>query len=321
MPPPRRDEVFPADVLERLTRWADVVVPDGDTTQLGQKLSALLPSVDACVTGWDAPPLPVELFTESPRLRIIAHAAGSIKGLIPVEALQQGIVVCHAADIIAQAVAECTILLMLTGLRPLHRCDRALKEGQPWQEAASLVPGHRLAGRTVGLVGCGKVARQVISLLQPFKVSLLVYDPYLTGDQAANLGVTSATLDHLMEHSDIVSNHAPITPATHHLIGAREFALLRDHALFINTARAWTVDEAALVAELRRGRIWAALDVFEEEPLPRQSVWRAWRWLRIWNASSAANPSTIKCSLNPIQYWPDAPFLDMPVTGAAVARG
>jgi phosphoglycerate dehydrogenase-like enzyme len=78
-----------------------------------------------------------------------------------------------------------------------------------------------------------------------------------------------------MEHSDIASNHAPITPATHHLIGAREFALLRDHALFINTARAWTVDEAALVAELRRGRIWAALDVFEEEPLPRQSVWRA----------------------------------------------
>jgi phosphoglycerate dehydrogenase-like enzyme len=230
--------------------------------------------VDACLTGWGAPPLPVALLPRLPRLRIIAHAAGSIKGLIPVEALQQGIVVCHAADIIAQAVAECTILLMFTGLRQLHLCDRTLKEGRAWQEASGLVAGHRLAGRTVGLVGCGRVARRVIRLLQPFHVRLLVYDPYLNADQAADLGVTSTSLDSVMQDSDIVSNHAPITPATHHLIGARQLALLRDDALFINTARAWTVDEAALIAELQRGRIWAALDVFAVEPLPRQSAWR-----------------------------------------------
>src|SRR5437764_7835082 len=93
MPPARRDEVFTADVLERLTQWADLVIPDGDTASLGYQLPALLPSVDACLTGWGAPPLPVDLLPRLPGLGIIAHAAGSIKGLIPVEALQQGIVV------------------------------------------------------------------------------------------------------------------------------------------------------------------------------------------------------------------------------------
>lgn len=274
MPPLRRDAVFTADVLARLARCADVVIPDGDTTRLAQQLADLLPTVDACLTSWGAPPLPVDLLTQSPRLRIIAHAAGSIKGLIPIEALQRGIVVCHAADIIADAVAECTILLMLTGLRQLHMCDRALKDRQTWQEAAGLVTGHRLAGCTVGLVGCGKVARRLIRLLQPFGVTLRVYDPYLTGDEAASLGVTSATLDDVFKQSTIVSNHAPITPDTRHLIGPHEFALLQDNALFINTARAWTVDEAALLAEVQSGRIWAALDVFEAEPLPCDSVWR-----------------------------------------------
>src|SRR5207248_7333728 len=138
---------------ERLTQWADLVIPDGDTASLGYQLPALLPSVDACLTGWGSPPLPVDLLPRLPRLGIIAHAAGSIKGLIPVEALQQGIVICHAADIIAQAVAECTILLLLTGLRQLHLCHRALKEGQTWQQASGLVAGQKPTCRMRLIVG------------------------------------------------------------------------------------------------------------------------------------------------------------------------
>jgi phosphoglycerate dehydrogenase-like enzyme len=274
MPPPRRDKVFAGETLRRLERFAQVIVLEGDTAELGRKLPEILPLVDACLTGWGAPVLPPALLARSPRLRIIAHAAGSVKGIVPIEALEQGIVVCHAADIIAQAVAECTVLLILTGLRPLHLFDRALKDGHPWQEAADLFVGRRLAGCTVGLLGCGKVARRLIGLLQPFDVAILVFDPYLAPEEAARLGVRGAALADVLRESDIVSNHLPTTAETQQLIGAAEFALLRDGALFVHTARAWTIDEAALLGELERGRLWAALDVFTSEPLPRQSAFR-----------------------------------------------
>jgi phosphoglycerate dehydrogenase-like enzyme len=274
MPAPRRDKVFPQETLRRLERFAQVIVPDGDTGELGGKLPEILPLVDACLTGWGAPALPAALLARSTRLRIIAHTAGSVKGIVPPEALQQGIVICHAADVIAQAVAECTLLLMLTGLRRPYLFDRALKDGRLWQEAAGLFVGRRLAGCTVGMLGCGKVARRLIGLLQPFEVAILVYDPYLAHDEAARLGVRSAALADVLRESDIVSNHLPTTGETRQLLGAAEFALLRDDALFVQTARAWTIDEAALLNELERGRLWAALDVFGSEPLPLESAFR-----------------------------------------------
>jgi phosphoglycerate dehydrogenase-like enzyme len=182
-------------------------------------------------------------------------------------------VVCHAADVIAEAVCEATVLLILTGLRRFHEMDRALKAGSVWREANSLYFGHQLAGRTIGLVGGGYVARRVIALLLPFQVRILVYDPYWSDERAAELGVTRASLEEVMR-ADIVSNHAPITPETRHLLDARELRLIRDGAVFVNTARAWAVDQDALLAELRTGRFWAALDVFETEPLPEDSPFR-----------------------------------------------
>lgn len=275
MPGPRRDEVFSAAALDHLRSFATLLVPTGDTAALGAQLPLLLPGVDACLTGWGAPPLTSEHLRPAARVKIIAHAAGTLKGLVPLAAFEAGIVVCHAAAIIGDAVAEATLLLMLTSLRRFHLCDRALRDGRTWAEAGSLYAGHQLAGRTIGLVGCGKVARAVIRLLTPFNTRLLVYDPYLTTERALDLGVIATPLPQLMAQSDIVSNHAPTTPATHHLIGAAELSLLRDDAIFINTARAWTIDEDALLQVLRAGRVWAALDVFSAEPLPQDSPLRS----------------------------------------------
>lgn len=271
MPRSRRHVVFAPDALDHLQSFATVIDPAGDTHDLSRQLPDILPRVDACLTGWGAPPFTADLLAQASRLKIIAHAAGSIKALIPPVAFERGLVVSHAAAIIAEAVAECTLLLILTGLRRLHLFDRALRDGCPWDEIRPTYPGHQLTGRTVGLIGCGMVARKVIQLLKPFGVTLLVYDPYLSDDRAAELGVTPTPLEQVMAESSIVSNHAPTTPETHHLIGAAQLALLPDGAIFVNTGRAWAVDEAALIEELRTGRIWAALDVFEEEPLPPTS--------------------------------------------------
>lgn len=274
MPRPRRDTVFAPETLDHLRRFTRLLIPDGDTAALGVQLPHHLPHADACLTGWGAPAFPPQLLAQAPRLKIIAHAAGSIKALIPQVAFARGIVVSHAAAIIADAVAECTLLLMLTGLRRLHLFDQAMKEHRSARDVSQVYVGHQLAGRTVGLVGCGAVARKLIRLLQPFAVTILVYDPYLTEDNAARLGVRRTTLEQVLRESDIVSNHAPTTPETRHLIGARELELLKDGSLFINTGRAWTVDQEALLEDLRTGRYWAALDVFDPEPLPEDSPFR-----------------------------------------------
>ncbi len=113
----------------------------------------------------------------------------------------------------------------------------------------------------------------MIALLEPFQVRILVYDPYLPDERAAALGVERASLETVLR-ADVVSNHAPITPETRHMLGARELSLIRPGAVFVNTARAWAIDQAALLRELQTGRFWAALDVFEPEPLPEDSPFR-----------------------------------------------
>jgi phosphoglycerate dehydrogenase-like enzyme len=274
-PQSRRDEVFTAETYARLHALGDVQIPEGKTGELAAMLPALLPDADALLTGWGAPALSPELLALAPRLRIISHYAGSIKGLIPPEAFARGITVCHAADVIAEAVSEFTVLMILTGLRRPHLADRVLRAGGPWADARYGWFGHQLAGRTVGLVSCGYVARRVIALLKPFGVRILVHDPYLAPERAEALGVELVSLERVFAESTVVSNHAPITPETRHLIGDRHFALLPAGALFVNTARAWTVDPEALLAHLRTGRIWAAIDVFDVEPLPADSPFRA----------------------------------------------
>ncbi len=252
---------------------AAVVITEGNAAALAASLPELLTSARVVVTGWGAPPLRPELLAGAPALQLIAHSAGSIRSIVPIEAFERGIVVCHAADVIAEAVCEATLLLILTGLRRFHEMDRALKAGLGWREASALFFGHQLAGRTVGLVGCGYVARRVIALLKPFQVRILAYDPYLGDERAAELGVERASLEDVLR-ADVISNHAPITPETRHMLGARELSLIREGAVFVNTARAWAIDQAALLRELQTGRFWAALDVFEPEPLPEDSPFR-----------------------------------------------
>lgn len=273
MPEPRRAQVFTPESLDRLRSLGDLAVPEGNTAALAASLPRLLAGAEVAVTGWGAPVLKPELLAGVPGLKLIAHSAGSIRSIVPIEAFERGIVVCHAADVIAEAVCEATLLLILTGLRRFHEMDRALKAGAGWREANSLFFGHQLAGKTVGLVGCGYVARRVIALLKPFQARILVYDPYLADERAAELGVERASLEEVLG-AEVVSNHAPITPETRHMLGARELALIREGAVFVNTARAWAIDQEALLRELQTGRFWAAVDVFEPEPLPENSPFR-----------------------------------------------
>ena len=268
IPPASLDRMFTEEALARLGTLGQVVRADGTSDEIAADLPELLENADVAVTGWGAPPIPAELF--GPRLKLVAHAAGSVKRLVPEEVVQRGVVVSHAASVIADAVCEFALGLILLGLRRPHEMDAAMRAGAGWRESAFARP-RQLAGRPVGVVGAGYVGRRVISMLRALRADVLVYDPYLRDD----LGARPLGLDELFAQSDVVTLHAPITPETRHMIKAEQLARLRDGAVFVNVARSWLVDQDALLAELRKGRFWAALDVFDQEPLPVDSPFRA----------------------------------------------
>lgn len=232
-----------------------------------EELAELLPGTEAVVTSWGSPAFTPELLAVADSLKIVGHAAGSVKWLMPKEGYDRGIVVLSAAAVIADSVAEYTLWAMLSMQRDLYRYERLMKAERGWKGGGGGF-AHELYHKQVGIVAASMVGRRVIQLLKPFACDVVVYDPYLSESDGRALGVQRVSLEALFETSDIVSVHAPVIPETREMIGARHFRAMRDGALFINTARAWVVDQAAMLVELRTGRIRAVLDVFDQEPLP-----------------------------------------------------
>jgi phosphoglycerate dehydrogenase-like enzyme len=177
---------------------------------------------------------------------------------------EQGVRVTTAAPALARDVAITTLGLMIVGMKRVWPLGRHVRAGG-WRESPAW-PSRELYGKAVGIVGASHVGRHVIDLLRPFGVRVLLYDPYVSDEEAAGLGVNKVELDDLVRQADVISLHAPAKPETHHMLDAQRLARMKDDALLINTARGSLIDEAALVAELRRGRFFAFLDVTDPEP-------------------------------------------------------
>jgi phosphoglycerate dehydrogenase-like enzyme len=231
------------------------------------ELAERLPGTAAVVTSWGSPAFTPELLDVANSLRIVGHAAGSVKHLMPKAGYDRGIVVLSAAAIIADSVAEYTLWALLSMQRDLYRFEGRLKVERGWKTADDGF-ARELFHKKVGIVSASMVGRRVIKLLRPFGCDVMVYDPYLSKADAETLGVRQVSLEELFASSDIVTVHAPVTPETKEMIGAPHLQAMPDGALFVNTARTWVVDQPAMLAELRTGRIRAVLDVFDQEPLP-----------------------------------------------------
>ncbi|MCS6846122.1 MAG: C-terminal binding protein [Anaerolineae bacterium] len=188
-------------------------------------------------------------------------------------ATEQGIIIAHTPGFCADEVSNHVVMFILACARRLFPLDRKLRNGW-WPDGrrleAELTPMGSLRGETLGLVGFGRIARLVVDKLAPFGMRICAYDPYVEARLFAQHGVAPVALDDLLRESDYVSLHAPLSPATRGMIGARQLDLMKPGAFLINTSRGALVDEAALVEALRARRIaGAALDVFATEPLPR----------------------------------------------------
>jgi phosphoglycerate dehydrogenase-like enzyme len=224
-----------------------------------------LQGADGLVTSWGCSLS--DRVIEATSLKVIGHAAGTVKWL-PAAVWERGIAVTHAAPIIAIAVGEMALALTLACLRHVAEHDAAFRREGTRGDAAlepRLLVSRSLHGLRVGIVGASSTGREFLKLLRAFgDVEVWLSDPYLSAEEAGDLGVRLSGLDELLAACDVVSLHCPSLPETRHLINARTLRLLKDGAVLINTARGALIDNDALVAELRTGRISAGLDVYLE---------------------------------------------------------
>jgi phosphoglycerate dehydrogenase-like enzyme len=181
---------------------------------------------------------------------------------------KRGVAVTITPDGIRTPMASSALALILALTHRLLDRDRAVREGR-WAEGRTGVIGLGLRGRTLGVIGFGTIGRELVRLIAPYEMQILVTTPRLTAAEAEASGVAAVELDALLRAADVVVVACPLKPETRRLLDVRRLALLKPSALLVNVARGGIVDEAALVAALREGRLGGAgLDVFEVEPLP-----------------------------------------------------
>lgn len=268
---------FGLDRLAELCRGHDVWMNPLETGHPGlEAAAAALAQADVLVTGWGCQPLSAGFYVFAPRLRLVCLLGSSVKPADPSAAWAHHIAVTNTAGAIAEGVAEYVLGAVLLWLHKHDHYDRGMKAGDDWLDLKARWVQRNLCDTVVGLVGCGLVGARFGTSLRQLGARVRVFDPYLPAAKLAASGFEAvASLDELLGSCDILSLHAGVHAGTEKMIGARELGLLRDGSLFVNTARAALVDENALVAELRTGRLDAFLDVFETEPLPRESPLRS----------------------------------------------
>jgi len=256
--------VFDAALIARLGQSCTVLSATPterfDTTEARR----LLAETEILVSGWGCPMIGPEVLQAAPRLKLIAHAAGTVKFTVHPAVYDAGIRVTHSAEANAVPVAEYTLAAILFSakgifsFRDLYRQDPSRRSSYARMDEP--IGNFR---RTIGIVGASRIGRRVIELLRSFEYSVLLYDPFVVAGELE--GAELVSLDTLMARSDVVSVHAPSLPATRAMIGPRQLKLMQDGATLINTARGSLIDEAALVAELETGRIFGVIDVTDPE--------------------------------------------------------
>jgi D-3-phosphoglycerate dehydrogenase len=209
-----------------------------------------------------------DLIAAGERLRVIGRAGTGVDNIDVPAATQRGIVVMNAAGGNSVTTAEHTIALLMAMARRIPQAAAKLKAGK-WDKKSFM--GTELNTKTLGIIGLGNIGRIVASRGQGLGMKVIAYDPFLTRDAAQRSGVEMVTLDELFSRSDFITVHTPLTDETRGIIGQAAFAKMKDGVRIINCARGGLVDENALVAAIRSGKVaGAALDVFVEEPPPAE---------------------------------------------------
>ena len=247
-------------LLKEQRGW-NVVLTTKDT------LGAELPGADALIVR-SATKVTAELLAKAPKLRVVGRAGVGVDNIDLEEATKRGILVMSTPGGNSVSVAEHTFALMLALARQVPRLDKAMHEGR-WEKSSA--GQTELRGKTLGLIGLGRIGSEVAVRAEAFDMRVLGYDPFISEAAARELNVELAPLDRVLAESDFLSLHTAVSPSTQNLINAANIAKMKTGARIINTARGELIDEAALADALKSGKLaGAAVDVFAEEP-PKNS--------------------------------------------------
>jgi phosphoglycerate dehydrogenase-like enzyme len=263
------ESFFGRETRNRLSRCFRCIRVPGRA--LTGRLRSALHDADALITTWDSPRFGEDLLRLAPRLRVIGHCGGEVKGRFPA-ALFSRLTITNAPAPMAPPVAELAVALLLYSVRNVDAYRDALRG----RSNAIYLRLHRdgagdetLRGRAIGLLGFGKIGRGIAALLAPFAAHLLVHDPFVAAAEIRRAGATPASWRQLLARSRDLVLAAALTEHTRGLLDGPALARLRDGATVVNVARGGLVDLAALTREVRAGRLRCALDVTDpEEPLP-----------------------------------------------------
>ncbi len=232
---------------------------------LGDEHNPTIRDAEVILTTWIR--FPPEEIRKLERCRLIVRYGIGVDTIDLDAATECGIVVANAPNHCVAEVADHSAALILSALRCVPWLNEQVRAGN-WraaQRAEKRMP--RLSSQTLGLIGLGKIGRQVLKRMAPFGFRIMGYDPYLSAEAIRALGVEPATFEQLLREADTVSLHVPLMPTTRHLINAEALALMKPTATLINTSRGGVVDEAALIQALQEDRLLgAALDVLQQEP-------------------------------------------------------
>jgi D-3-phosphoglycerate dehydrogenase / 2-oxoglutarate reductase len=213
-----------------------------------------------------------DLLTRAPGLLVIARAGTGVDTIDVPAATRRGIAVMNAPGANTVSAAEHAMGLLLALVRHIPWAAEAMSRGQ-WDRKR--FEGTELRGKTIGVVGLGRIGGHVAQLARAFGMTVIAHDPYLPAERAAELGVKVFPLEQLLRQADVVTLHVALTEQTHHLINADRLALMKPTAFLVNTARGELVEEQALAAAITAKRLrGAAIDVFAVEPLPAESPLR-----------------------------------------------
>ena len=209
-----------------------------------------------------------DVVAQAPRLRAVANVGVGYDNIDVAACTRRRIPVTNTPDVLTETTADLAFALLLAAPRRLVECDRYVREGQ-WQSSKwELLWGSDIYGKTLGVYGLGRIGKAVVRRARGFSMRVIYYDVVRpTPALEEELGAQFVDRETLLREADFLTLHVPLTPETHHLVGARELSMLKPTAFLINAARGKCVDEAALVEALQSKRLaGAGLDVFEHEP-------------------------------------------------------
>lgn len=233
-----------------------------DVPKTHAELNTRIKGADIVIVGWSL--FTKDVINTANTLKMIAIWATTCHYVDLEAARAKGIVVCHCPGYGTDAVAEHTVALLLALIRQLIEADKHVRSGKfDWRPFS----GRELAGKTLGIIGTGKIGIRVAEITKAFKMQILAYDKYPNLKKAKEIGMKYVDLHTLLLESDIITLHVTLTAETENLIGKKEIAAMKDGAIIINTSQGKVIDEKALIEALQSGKlIGAGLDVFDEEP-------------------------------------------------------